>query len=243
MLGISQALIQQRVELGDQQKSRRTATQLPLGQQRRATPVTALRRLFCIVLVEPGQCRTLQQMPFGTLLEIIFFVMLTMAALTSAISMIEATVAWLNESKGISRVKASWGTGIVLWIVSTLAMLSFNVGADWTLAGKTFFDWLDYLTSRWMMPLGGLGLCLMAGFLLRDEIFRDELRLSRRQHALWLLMVRYVSPLGIVLIFIDALGIMTLDMGAQWPWLLAALAVFVAIGEMLSPRLRRQLAG
>ncbi|SDL79883.1 neurotransmitter:Na+ symporter, NSS family [Modicisalibacter muralis] len=184
-----------------------------------------------------------QQMPFGTLLEIIFFIMLTVAALTSAISMVEATIAWLNESKGISRVKASWGVGILLWIVSTLAMLSFNVGADWTLAGKHFFGWLDYLTSRFMMPLGGLGMAVLAGFVLRNEIFRSELGLSNAQHALWLFMIRYVSPLGIVLIFIDALGVMDLDMGSQWPWFLALLIAFTLIGELLSPRLKRQFAG
>ena len=147
--------------------------------------------------------------------------------------MIEATVAWLTERKGMSRKRAAWSSGIVLWLLSTLAMLSFNLGADWTLAGKTVFDWLDYLTSRWMMPLGGLGLCLMAGFLLRDEIFRDELRLSRRQHALWLLMVRYVSPLGIVLIFIDALGVMA---GYRQPVavFLAVLVAITVLGEMLT---------
>ncbi|MEC9483635.1 MAG: sodium-dependent transporter [Halomonas sp.] len=184
-----------------------------------------------------------QQMPFGTLLEIVFFVMLAVAALTSAISMIEATVAWLNESKGISRVKASWGVGIVLWIVSMLAMLSFNVGADWTLAGKHFFGWLDYLTSRFMMPLGGLGMALLAGFVLRSEIFRSELGLGKAQYALWLFMIRYVSPLGIVLIFIDALGVMALDVASQWPWFLAALAAFTLVGEMCSPRLRQSSAG
>ncbi|WP_227368661.1 sodium-dependent transporter [Halomonas sp. M20] len=183
-----------------------------------------------------------QQMPLGTVLEIAFFVMLTLAALTSAISMIEATVAWLNQSKGISRIKASWGTGILLWIVSTLAMLSFNVGADWTLAGKHFFDWLDYLTSRWMMPLGGLGMALMAGFVLRNDIFRSELGLSDVQHALWLFMIRYVSPLGILLIFIDALGVMALDLGSQWPWLLGVLVAVTLLGEVVSPRIRRQLA-
>lgn len=184
-----------------------------------------------------------QQMPLGGVLQVIFFVMLSVAALTSAVSMIEATVAWLTESKGLSRKRAAWSSGIVLWLLSTLAMLSFNLGADWTFAGKTVFNWLDYLTSRWMMPLGGLGLCLMAGFLLRDEIFRNELRLSRRQHALWLLMVRYVSPLGIVLIFIDALGVMSIDIGSQWPWFLAVLVAITVLGEMLSPRVGRQFAG
>ncbi|SDM63824.1 neurotransmitter:Na+ symporter, NSS family [Franzmannia pantelleriensis] len=180
-----------------------------------------------------------QSMPLGTLFGILFFVMLSMAALTSSISMIEATVAWLNESKGISRKGAAWGVGIVLWLVSTLAMLSFNWGAEWTLGGRNAFDWLDYLTSRWMMPLGGLAMALMAGFLLRHEIFKSELGLSATQHALWLFMIRYVSPLGILLIFVDALGIATLHLASQWPWLLALLALVVVVGEVASPRLRR----
>lgn len=184
-----------------------------------------------------------EQMPMGTLLEIIFFAMLSVAALTSAISMIEATVAWLTESKGMTRKGAAWATGIVLWLVSLLAMLSFNIGADWTLAGKHFFDWLDYLTSRWMMPLGGLGLAIMAGFLLRNDIFKAELGLSRSQHALWLFMIRYVSPLGIILIFIDALGLVSLDIGSQWPWLLGVLVTITLVGEGISPRLKRQFAG
>ncbi|MFG6178362.1 sodium-dependent transporter [Halomonas sp. THAF12] len=183
-----------------------------------------------------------QAMPLGTLFGILFFVMLSMAALTSSISMVEATVSWLTDNKGISRRAAAWGTGIVLWIISTLAMLSFNVGAEWTLAGKHFFGWLDYLTSRWMMPLGGLGMVLLAGFVLKSETLREELGLSPAMHALWLFMVRYVSPLGIVVIFVDALGIATLKFGEQWPWLVLALAVFAVIGELASPRLKRVLS-
>ncbi|GAA0587203.1 sodium-dependent transporter [Halomonas salifodinae] len=183
-----------------------------------------------------------QAMPLGTLFGVLFFLMLSMAALTSSISMIEATVAWLIDNKGVSRKQASWGVGIVLWVVSTLAMLSFNWGADWTLGGRNFFDWLDYLTSRWMMPLGGLGMALMAGFLLRNELFKEELGLSNVQHALWLFMVRYVSPLGIVLIFVDALGLASLNLAVQWPWLLALLIAVTVVGELASPRLKRQFS-
>ncbi|OHV11865.1 sodium-dependent transporter [Kushneria phosphatilytica] len=184
-----------------------------------------------------------QQMPLGTLLEIVFFVMLTMAALTSAISMIEATVAWLQESRGISRARAAWSTGIVLWLVSLLVVLSFNVTAEWTVAGRNFFDWLDYLTSRWMMPLGGLGLSLLAGFFLKSHIMRSELGLTGMHYALWFFMIRYVTPLSIVVVFIDALGIAQLDMSTQWPWWLAALLCCVLAGELISPGLRRQQTG
>ncbi len=182
-----------------------------------------------------------QAMPLGSLFGVLFFVMLSMAALTSSISMVEATVSWLTDNRGISRRTAAWGTGSVLWLVSTLAMLSFNLGADWTLAGRHFFDWLDYLTSRWMMPLGGLGMVLLAGFVLKSESLRDELGLASRGYALWLFMVRYVSPLGILVIFVDALGIARVEFGVHWPWLLAVLVALALVGELVSPRLRRVL--
>lgn len=184
-----------------------------------------------------------QAMPLGTLFGILFFVMLSMAALTSSISMVEATVSWLTDNKGGSRRTAAWGTGIVLWVVSTLAMLSFNVAADWTLAGRHFFDWLDYLTSRWMMPLGGLGVALLAGFVLKSELMRDELGLSPRWYALWLFAVRYLAPLGILVIFVDALGIARVEFGLHWRWLLGLLALLTLVGELASPRLRRALMG
>ncbi|HSH48824.1 MAG TPA: sodium-dependent transporter [Halomonas sp.] len=178
-----------------------------------------------------------QAMPFGTLFGSLFFLMLSMAALTSSVSMIEATVSWLADNKGFSRAAASWAAGLVLWLVSTLAMLSFNVGADWTFAGRHFFDWLDYLTSRWMMPIGGLGMVLLAGFLLKEETFRDELGLNRFWYTLWLFMVRYVSPLGIGLVFVDALGLVSLEFGSHWPWLLLGLAMATLLGELIRPRL------
>ncbi|WP_251976578.1 sodium-dependent transporter [Salinicola avicenniae] len=160
-----------------------------------------------------------QQMPLGGVVEVIFFLMLAVAALTSAISMIEATVAWLNESHGIPRRRAAWGVGIVLWLVSTLAMLSFNLGAEWKWGGRHVFDWLDFLTSRLMMPLGGLGMAVLAGFLLRREAMRDELGLPATLFTAWRLVIRYISPLAILVVFLDALG--WLGGGFDWRWLLA----------------------
>ncbi|WP_311948489.1 sodium-dependent transporter [Halomonas piscis] len=180
-----------------------------------------------------------QSMPLGTLFGVLFFIMLSMAALTSSISMIEATLSWLCDNKGLSRPQAAWSAGIVLWLISTLAMLSFNVGADWTLGGKNFFDWLDYLTSRFLMPLGGLGMVVLAGFVLKSQTFRDELALPPVLYATWLFMVRYVSPLGIVVIFINALGLYQVSLAADWPWLICILVVMVVAGEALSPRLGR----
>ena len=184
-----------------------------------------------------------QQMPFGTAFGVLFFAMVSIAALTSAISMIEATVAYLNEKYAISRFKAAATSGAVLLVISLLAMLSFNLLAGWTPLGKNFFDWLDYLTSRWMMPLGGILMVLLAGYALRDEIMRDELNLPPLGYALWLFMVRYVSPVLIMVVFLHALGWLMVDPIAQWYWIAGAIGLLAVLGEMLRPRVVPALAG
>jgi NSS family neurotransmitter:Na+ symporter len=184
-----------------------------------------------------------QQMPFGSLFGVLFFAMVSVAALTSAISMIEAAVAYLNEKHGISRAKAAMGAGALLLLISLLAMLSFNLAAEWKLFGFTLFDGLDYLTSRWMMPLGGILMVILAGYCLRPEIMREELALSTAGYALWLFMVRYVSPVLITMVFLHALGWLGFDPIAEWHWIAGAIGLLAVLGEMLRPRVMPVLAG
>ena len=184
-----------------------------------------------------------QQMPFGTLFGTLFFAMVSIAALTSAISMIEATVAYLNEKHGVSRIKAAVGSGVVLLVISLLAMLSFNLMAGWTPLGKNFFDWLDYLTSRWMMPLGGIFIVIFAGYVLRSEIMRDELGLPPLGYALWLFMVRYVCPVLITMVFLHALGWLGFDPLVRWYWIAGAIGALTVLGEGLRPRVWPALIG
>lgn len=177
-----------------------------------------------------------QQMPFGTAFGVLFFAMVSVAALTSAISMIEATVAYLNEKYGLSRRRAAASSGAVLLTISLLAMLSFNVGAEWKLFGTTVFDGLDYLTSRWMMPLGGIFIAVLAGYCLRSQIMRDELGLSPTGYALWLYMVRYACPVLILMVFLHALGWLGFDPLQRWYWIAAGIGLLTVLGEALRPR-------
>ncbi|MCX2523306.1 sodium-dependent transporter [Larsenimonas rhizosphaerae] len=171
-------------------------------------------------------------MPFGGIIATVFFIMLSLAALTSSISMVEATIAFLERHTRYSRRALSVMVGVVLWIISMMAMLSFNAGADWTPGGKTVFDWLDYLTSRWMMPLGGLLTAIMAGYVFNRQALKDELAVSSLVWGLWQFALRYITPVGIVLIFIDALGWWAIDLEQQWMYLLALVAVFALGGEV-----------
>ena len=127
-----------------------------------------------------------------------------MAALTSAISLLEPLVSWLEEHRGVGRVKSAVGGGIAVFVVGLGTVFSFNHWAEFKLFGRTLFDNLDFLTNNIMMPVGGLFIALFAGWLMARANARDELHtIDDRQFSVWYAMVRYVCPIALVLIFIS----------------------------------------
>ncbi|GAA3526107.1 sodium-dependent transporter [Zobellella aerophila] len=146
------------------------------------------------------------QMPFGGLFGMIFFIMLSVAALTSAISLIEPAVAWMTERYRISRFKACLGSGLVMWVLSLGTVFSFNIWERHTLFGKTFFGVLDYLTSGWFLPLGGLFIAIFAGRVMSRKATEEELG-KGLGYRLWYYTIRYVSPVAIVVMFLNAIGV------------------------------------
>ncbi|NQD93724.1 sodium-dependent transporter [Pseudomonas sp. CrR25] len=148
------------------------------------------------------------QMPLGQVVGGLFFVMLAIAALTSAISLSEPTIAWLCEKFGIGRLKAVLLSGVALWLLSLGTVLSFNAWSEFTLFGKSFFDCLDYLTTNLLMPLGGLGTVLFTGWALSRESVQEALGLDNPQlFTLWWRVLRWVTPLGILVVFLHTMGL------------------------------------
>jgi len=148
------------------------------------------------------------QMPLGSLVGGLFFIMLAIAALTSAISLSEPTIAWLGEKFAIGRCKAALLSGAALWLLSLGTVLSFNAWSEVTLLGKTFFDGLDYLTSNLLMPLGGLFTVLFTGWVLKRATAEDALDVGQPGlFALWWQTLRWVTPLAILLMFLHSLGL------------------------------------
>lgn len=150
------------------------------------------------------------QMPFGTLFGTLFFVMLSVAALTSAFSLIEPAIAWLTEKRGMSRLQASVLGGSLVWLLSLGTVFSFNIGADWTLAGKTFFEALDYLISGWMLPLGGLLMALFTAWVMKPAVTAEELGGDSLGYRCWLGLIRFLVPAVILVIFLQAIGLISL---------------------------------
>ena len=148
------------------------------------------------------------QMPGGVFFGTIFFVLLVFAAWTSSISLIEPAVAWLVEKKGLTRTVASVICGFVTWLVGLGTVFSFNIWESYKLFGKTFFDLLDFLTANIMLPLGGLFIAIFVGWIMRNSSVADEMAIeSSIYYRTWKFLVKYVTPVGVFLIFLRVLGI------------------------------------
>ena len=141
-----------------------------------------------------------------------FFTLLVFAAWTSAISLIEPAVAYLVENKGLSRIYASVWIGLLTWFVGLGTVFSFNIWKDKTISipyifnNLTFFDTLDYLTANIMLPLGGLFIAIFAAWVMREQSTKEELATYPVIYKTWRFLVRFVTPLAVIIVFLNAVG-------------------------------------
>ena len=146
------------------------------------------------------------QMPFSSLLLGVFFILLVFAALTSAISLLEVPVSFLIDEFDWSRGKATVIAGAVIFVYGVPSALSSVTGSP--TAG--WFDGIDYMVSNIIFPLGGIGLSLFTGWKL-DEAIRHDHFLSGSKfkpfYNAWLTLLRFVVPVGISVVFLNAIGI------------------------------------
>ena len=110
------------------------------------------------------------QMPLGNFFAITFYACLLVAAITSSVSMLEIDVAFLHDEWKWSRPKAVVVTTVGLMIVGSFSALSFGPLADTKWLGKTFFDWIDYLTSNISLPIGGLMIAVLSSWIAWPQI-------------------------------------------------------------------------
>ncbi|MBQ0723911.1 MAG: sodium-dependent transporter [Cycloclasticus sp.] len=147
-------------------------------------------------------------MAYGAFFGTLFFLLLVFAAWSSSISLIEPAVAWLVENRKMSRMRACIWAGLLTWLIGIGTVLSFNLAADLTVFGKTFFDLMDYLTANIMLPLGGLCIALFAGWVMAAETSAKELSLPNDHiYKAWRFIVRYVSPVAVLLVFLNVIGL------------------------------------
>ncbi len=150
-------------------------------------------------------------MPFGNVWSFIFFVLLALAALTSTISLHEVATAYVHEEHKMSRRKAAWVVSIGVMTLGVLSSLSFGILKEYTLFGLTFFNFLDYLTAKIMLPLGGMMICIFVGLRIDKKILKAELTNEGTVpfyfFNTYAFFMKYIAPILIGLVFLNELGI------------------------------------
>lgn len=143
-------------------------------------------------------------MPFGILFGTLFFVLLSIAALSSSVSLIEPGVAWLIESLRIKRKTATILLGFTAWFIGLFSALSFNLISEFTIFGRNFFDATDFLTSQIMLPLGGIFIAIFVGWIMKKEHVLEGLGFKEDIiFKAWYFSVRYIAPVLVGLVFLN----------------------------------------
>jgi len=146
-----------------------------------------------------------EQLPLGGLFLTIFFILLLFATVTSSISMLEIVVAIAIGDKPEKRKKIAWIGGIIIFGFGIPSALSFGILSDVQLLDRSIFDFVDFLTNSVGMPIGALLISIFAGYYYTKDISRKELASSSLMFNIWYLLIRYVSPIAIFLIFIQGI--------------------------------------
>ena len=153
----------------------------------------------------------------GVLFGTLFFILLTFAAWTSSISLLEPIVTWLVENKHMKRVTATFLGGFVTWALGIVTIFSFQKDSpiifSFTFAGEKkengMFDVLDIVTANIMLPLGGVLIAIFAAYLMSREASRDELDMGDGLgYRSWRFLVSSVAPAAVIIVFLNIMGVL-----------------------------------
>jgi NSS family neurotransmitter:Na+ symporter len=134
---------------------------------------------------------------------VLFFLMLSVAGITSMVGLVESVNAWLQDRFGMPRHQSAVLLVGSIAVFSVLSILSYNVMGELSVAGKNFNDVMDYFSNQILLPLGGLFIAIFAGWGMKKEATRDELNsLGATTYKLWHFLIRFVVPPAILVIFV-----------------------------------------
>lgn len=148
------------------------------------------------------------QMPLGIVFGGLFFVLLAIAALTSAVSILEVPVSFVMHRWNLDRKKATLYTTILCFLFGVPSALSVSgILNPYQLGEKTIFDVVDFTTSYILMPLGGLIITLFTAYAWKRA--GEEAGLQGVWYTIWMFLLRVVNPILILLIFLYSIGIIS----------------------------------
>lgn len=154
--------------------------------------------------------------PFGVVFGTIFFILLAIAALTSAISLLEVVVAFIKDQYNVSRVVSAVSIGFIIFLVGVTASLSngpwSHIVIPWPgTAGLNLFDFYDYFTSKVLLPLGGMLICLFVIWYWKPQNAFKEITNDGELNFGWLpafkILAGVIAPIIIALVLLYGFGV------------------------------------
>ena len=150
---------------------------------------------------------------FGSLFSVIFFVALTVAALTSSVSLLEVVVAYLIDERKMERKKSVNTTAAIMVVTGLLSSLSMGLMSGVKIFGVGFFDLFDILTDKIFLGIGGLLLAVFVGWFVKKEDLKEELTnggtVKFGLFELWYGLIKYVIPVAIAIVAV--VGILAIE--------------------------------
>jgi NSS family neurotransmitter:Na+ symporter len=154
-------------------------------------------------LVFVSMLSAFNQMQFGQFIGPLFFILLSVAALSSSISLLEPGVAYLSEENLLSRKRSAEIISFFVWVLGIGSALSFNIWADFYLIGdKNFLDSMDFIANQILLPLGGMLIAIFVGWFMKESLIKDELgSINKFLYLLWRFFVKFIAPVCVGYIF------------------------------------------
>ena len=145
------------------------------------------------------------QMPGGDVFAILFFVMLTVAGVTSMVGLLESVTSWTKEKLNVSRQMSTILVVGSVTSLSVISVLSYNVWEDYRLLGMNFNELTEALYDKLFLPLAGLLVALFTGWFMHKDHSADELVDDARWYGLWRVLTRFIVVPAVAVILITGL--------------------------------------
>ena len=152
------------------------------------------------------------RIPFGNILLIAFFLLTSIAATTAMLSIVEVPVAFMIEELGYKRKTSVLLTTGIIFLIGVLTVHKTSLFGGVNLFNRSFFDLFDYISSNIAMPIGGLLMGIVVAFVVKGENVKKELSNNYSLHNnrtinSYLFILRYITPVLLIIVFLNALGI------------------------------------
>ncbi len=150
--------------------------------------------------------KVFDSMPGGQFVAAVFFVLVFLAALTSAVSLMETILSVLQDKLKIGRIAGSLLILVLAFLIAVPSSLGFGVWSHIQILGRDFLDFFDFISNNILMPIVGFVTCIFVGFVVKPKTIEDEILKSGKfkSKKLYNIMIKFVAPVFLLIILISS---------------------------------------